>query len=130
MHGRGVAPAASTGSPIQWGRPPAHPQFPGAPERSIEDLKARYYSVARQLLVGREGGPESVANNTLVRWGLGGVGAWGGWAGGRLLCAGLDACLPVGRLPHPAARPATAPRRCATRTTRSTRRSGSGGWSC
>ena len=43
------------------------PQFPGAPERSIEDLKARYYSVARQLLVGREGGPESVANNTLVR---------------------------------------------------------------
>lgn len=42
-------------------------EFPGAPERSIEDLKARYYSVARQLLVGREGGPESVANNTLVR---------------------------------------------------------------
>jgi DNA methyltransferase 1-associated protein 1 len=41
-------------------------QFPGAPERSIEDLKARYYSVARQLLVGREGGPESVANHTLV----------------------------------------------------------------
>ncbi|KAL4428350.1 hypothetical protein ABPG75_002439 [Micractinium tetrahymenae] len=42
-------------------------EFPGAPERSIEDLKARYYSVARQLLVGREGGPESVANNVLVR---------------------------------------------------------------
>ncbi|KAL4858886.1 SWR1-complex protein 4 [Chlorella vulgaris] len=42
-------------------------EFPGAPERSIEDLKARYYGVARQLLVGREGGPESVANSTLVR---------------------------------------------------------------
>jgi hypothetical protein len=42
-------------------------QFPGAPERSIEDLKARYYGVARQLLVGREGGPESVANSVLVR---------------------------------------------------------------
>ena len=47
--------------------PPPPPQFPGAPERSIEDLKARYYSVARQLLVGREGGPESVANSVLVR---------------------------------------------------------------
>ncbi|PSC69878.1 DNA methyltransferase 1-associated [Micractinium conductrix] len=36
-------------------------------EPGIEDLKARYYSVARQLLVGREGGPESVANSMLVR---------------------------------------------------------------
>lgn len=52
-------------SPARIGTP-LFPQFPGAPERSIEDLKARYYSVARQLLVGREGGPESVANNVLV----------------------------------------------------------------
>ena len=33
----------------------------------MEDLKARYYRVARQLAVGREGGPESVANLPLVR---------------------------------------------------------------
>jgi DNA methyltransferase 1-associated protein 1 len=35
--------------------------------RSVEDLKARYYSVARQLLVGRAGGPDSVSNHSLVR---------------------------------------------------------------
>lgn len=51
--------------------PPFARQFPGAPERSIEDLKARYYAVARQLLVGREGGPESVANNVMVSEGVG-----------------------------------------------------------
>ena len=55
---RGSCPPASL---------PLVTQYPGAPERSIEDLKARYYSVARQLLVGREGGPESVANSMLVR---------------------------------------------------------------
>ena len=43
------------------------PPLNGAAQRSVEDLKARYYAVARQLLVGREGGPESVAHHTLVR---------------------------------------------------------------
>ena len=42
-------------------------QFPGAPARSIEDLKGRYYSLARQLVVGREGGPETVANQSLLK---------------------------------------------------------------
>ena len=41
--------------------------FPGGQPRSIEDIKARYYSVARQLLLGREGGPDAVANHPLVK---------------------------------------------------------------
>lgn len=47
--------------------PPLPLQFPGAAPRSIEDIKGRYYSIARQLVVGREGGPETAANQTLVR---------------------------------------------------------------
>ena len=42
-------------------------QFPGGVHRSMEDIKARYYAVARQLLVGREGTEDSVANNVLVK---------------------------------------------------------------
>ncbi len=42
-------------------------QFPSAPARSVEDLKGRYYSIARQLVAGREGGPETAANQTLLR---------------------------------------------------------------
>ncbi len=38
-----------------------------APARDLEDLKARYYAVARQLVVGRAGGPEGVANHALVK---------------------------------------------------------------
>lgn len=41
--------------------------MPKKKNRDIEDLKQRYYSVARQLLIGREGGPESVANNVIVK---------------------------------------------------------------
>ena len=42
-------------------------QYPGGVHRSMEDIKARYYAVARQLLVGREGTEDSVANNVLVK---------------------------------------------------------------
>ena len=42
-------------------------QFPGGKPRSLEDLKARYYAVARQLLVGREGAEECVANHVLIK---------------------------------------------------------------
>ena len=42
-------------------------QFPNGISRSMEDIKARYYAVARQLLVGREGTEDSVANNVLVK---------------------------------------------------------------
>lgn len=42
-------------------------QFPKGVHRSMEDIKARYYAVARQLLVGREGTEDSVANNVLVK---------------------------------------------------------------
>ncbi len=38
-------------------------QFPGGKARSCEDLKARYYAVARAL----EGSEEGIANATLVR---------------------------------------------------------------
>ena len=54
-------------APTQYPRLRSLLQYPGGVPRSIEDLKARFYSVARQLLVGREGGPDSVANNTIVR---------------------------------------------------------------
>ncbi|DBA74706.1 hypothetical protein WJX79_003116 [Trebouxia sp. C0005] len=40
---------------------------PKGVHRSMEDIKARYYAVARQLLVGREGTEDSVANNVLVK---------------------------------------------------------------
>lgn len=42
-------------------------QYPGGVHRSMEDIKARYYAVARQLLVGREGTEDSVANHVLVK---------------------------------------------------------------
>jgi hypothetical protein len=42
------------------------PQYNGK-ERPIEEIKGRYYSVARQLFVGREGGEDSIANQTLVK---------------------------------------------------------------
>ena len=42
-------------------------QYPKGIQRSMEDIKARYYAVARQLLVGREGTEDSVANNVLVK---------------------------------------------------------------
>ena len=42
-------------------------QYPKGVHRSMEAIKARYYAVARQLLVGREGTEDSVANNVLVK---------------------------------------------------------------
>ena len=42
-------------------------QFSGGKPRSCEDLKARYYAVARALAVAREGSEESIANHTIVK---------------------------------------------------------------
>lgn len=42
-------------------------QFPNGPPRTIEDLKDRYYSIARKLLVAREGTDATVLNNPLIR---------------------------------------------------------------
>lgn len=42
-------------------------QAPPGKTRSMEDLKARYYTIARQLLTAREGGLEQVAHHTLVK---------------------------------------------------------------
>lgn len=36
-------------------------------ERSVDDIKGRYYSVARQLMVGREGGTTGIANHVLIK---------------------------------------------------------------
>ena len=33
----------------------------------MEDIKARYYSVARQLLTGRDGGAEGVGNQAIIK---------------------------------------------------------------
>lgn len=41
--------------------------FPSGPPRDIEDIKARYYSVARQLLLGREGSSDAIANHVLIK---------------------------------------------------------------
>ena len=42
-------------------------QAPPGKARSMEDLKARYYTIARQLLTAREGAQEQVAHHTLVK---------------------------------------------------------------
>ncbi len=42
-------------------------QFPGGPERSLEDLKERYYSVARKLLMAREANDALLTVNPLLR---------------------------------------------------------------
>lgn len=42
-------------------------QFPGGSERCVEDLKARYYAVARQLLTGRDGGAQGVGNQAIIK---------------------------------------------------------------
>jgi hypothetical protein len=42
-------------------------QFPGSKPRSCEDLKARYYAVARALAIAREGSEEGIANHTIVK---------------------------------------------------------------
>ena len=36
-------------------------------ERSVEDIKGRYYDVARQLMIGREGGTTGIANHVLIK---------------------------------------------------------------
>lgn len=42
-------------------------QFPGGPPRSLEDLKDRYYSIARKLMVAREGTDATLLNQPLLR---------------------------------------------------------------
>ena len=42
-------------------------QYPGGAPRAVEDIKARYYSVARQLLTGRDGGAEGVGNQAIIK---------------------------------------------------------------
>ena len=46
-------------------------QFPGATEersdRSMEDLKARYFSIVRQLMIAREGNQEDIENRTVIK---------------------------------------------------------------
>eukprot|EP00894_Picocystis_sp_ML_P004594 jgi/Pico_ML_1/55111/g858.t1 len=41
-------------------------RWPGK-DRSVEDLKERYYTVARRLVVAREGDPQAVAHHPLVK---------------------------------------------------------------
>lgn len=42
-------------------------QFPGGPPRVLEDLKDRYYSIARKLMVAREGTDATLLNQHLLR---------------------------------------------------------------
>lgn len=48
--------------------PPSLPPLQSKTPRSVEDLKERYYSIARRLLAAREGGEPAVANHTLMRY--------------------------------------------------------------
>ena len=60
-HFRGAAPDLAPCMPA------CGAQFPGGRARSCEDLKARYYGVARALAVAREGSEEGAAYATLVK---------------------------------------------------------------
>jgi hypothetical protein len=42
-------------------------QFPGGQPRTLEDLKDRYYSIARKLMVAREGTDSTLLNQLLLR---------------------------------------------------------------
>ncbi|GBF95675.1 hypothetical protein Rsub_08657 [Raphidocelis subcapitata] len=42
-------------------------EFPGGPPRTLEDLKERYYDIARKLLIAREGTDATLANHPLVK---------------------------------------------------------------
>ena len=42
-------------------------QYPSKTKRTMEDLKARYYSIARQLMIAREGNAEDIENYTLMK---------------------------------------------------------------
>lgn len=42
-------------------------QYPTKSEREIDDLKARYYSIARQLMIAREGNQEDIENHIIVK---------------------------------------------------------------
>lgn len=42
-------------------------QFPGGQARTLEDLKDRYYSIARKLMVAREGTDSTLLNQLLLR---------------------------------------------------------------
>lgn len=52
---------------IQHSSASAVRQFPGGACRAVEDIKARYYTVARQLLTGRDGGAEGVGNQAIIK---------------------------------------------------------------
>ncbi|KAF6262037.1 hypothetical protein COO60DRAFT_1625111 [Scenedesmus sp. NREL 46B-D3] len=41
--------------------------FPNGPPRTLEDLKDRYYAIARRLLIAREGTEATLLNNQLLR---------------------------------------------------------------
>ncbi|GMH38166.1 hypothetical protein BSKO_06050 [Bryopsis sp. KO-2023] len=41
--------------------------FPNGPHRTLEELKGRYYSIGRQLLIYREGSEDTIANHLLVK---------------------------------------------------------------
>lgn len=47
--------------------PPSSNTAAAPVSRTVEDLKERYYKVARELLMGREGGTVAVANNPMVK---------------------------------------------------------------
>jgi len=60
------SPAGCWRSLSPGGRAP-RAQFPGGKPRSCEDLKARYYAIARALHIAREGSEATIANSTLVK---------------------------------------------------------------
>ena len=53
-------------TPLSPPSPHTHPQFEGPP-RTLEDIKDRYYAIARALLTSREGGAATAARHAVVR---------------------------------------------------------------
>ena len=58
----GLYPSNACPANTVWGW-----QYPGGKPRTTEDLKLRYYTVARQLLIAREGGETGIANHVIIK---------------------------------------------------------------
>jgi hypothetical protein len=84
------------GTPCMW----YVVQYKGGPPRSLEELKGRYYGVARALMVGRAGGEELIANEPLVKAPFDAAHEQCAPGPCRLICCALVACALPGLQVH------------------------------
>jgi hypothetical protein len=68
-HRAGLPARQSSPDPLTAELQPLTPTHPPAhPPRSVEELKERYYTIGRKLMVAREGGEAAVANQLLIKY--------------------------------------------------------------